>query len=279
MKEECLKWCLEHRHWTIEDWKKVVWTDETPAQLNAMRGKTRVTCTAEERYNDENMDNKWAKYSEFQFWGAFSWYERGPCHIYQTETAQQKKEAQEVIDQINQNEAPAREKQWDGVQALLELSRNRKPRKGCKPQFKPIHLARKKDVKGIDWYLYQSKVLTPKLLPFAKHIKETYGDVLVQEDGAGAHAAKEQGPVWNTWQLGQHRLHWCGNSPDLNVIEIAWSYLKQHIKPTSNRKELEERWLEAWENLSIERIRGWIETIQERIEKVIELKGNNNYKH
>ena len=117
------------------------------------------------------------------------------------------------------------------------------------------------------------------MLPFAKHIKEIYGDVLVQEDGAGLHTAKEQALVWNTWQLNSHRMHWVGNSPNLNIIELAWSYLKQHIKPASTRKELEEHWLEAWENLSIECIRGWIETIQTRIKKVIELKGNNNYKH
>ena len=119
------------------------------------------------------------------------------------------------------------------MQALLELSRNHKLKSSRKPQFWPIFLIRKKDVKGIDWYLYQSKVLTPKLLPFAKHIKEIYSDVLVQKDGAGSHAAKEQAPVWNTWQLDSHCMHWVGNSPDLNIIELAWSYLKQHIKPAS----------------------------------------------
>lgn len=24
-----LKWCLEHEHWKLEDWKNVIWTDET----------------------------------------------------------------------------------------------------------------------------------------------------------------------------------------------------------------------------------------------------------
>jgi transposase len=26
--KERLKWCLEHEHWTLEDWKNVIWTDE-----------------------------------------------------------------------------------------------------------------------------------------------------------------------------------------------------------------------------------------------------------
>jgi transposase len=34
-----LKWCLDHEHWTLEDWKNVIWTDETSVQLGSVRGK------------------------------------------------------------------------------------------------------------------------------------------------------------------------------------------------------------------------------------------------
>ncbi len=28
-KVACLKWCLEHEHWTLEDWKNVIFSDKT----------------------------------------------------------------------------------------------------------------------------------------------------------------------------------------------------------------------------------------------------------
>ena len=37
-----LAWCLEREHWTIEDWKNVIFTDETTVQLRGIRGKRRV---------------------------------------------------------------------------------------------------------------------------------------------------------------------------------------------------------------------------------------------
>ena len=33
MKMERLKWCLDHKDWTLEDWENVIWTDETAVVL------------------------------------------------------------------------------------------------------------------------------------------------------------------------------------------------------------------------------------------------------
>jgi transposase len=38
MREEQYKWCLAHKDWTLEDWKNVIWTDETAVVLNCWRG-------------------------------------------------------------------------------------------------------------------------------------------------------------------------------------------------------------------------------------------------
>ena len=57
------------------------------------------------------------------------------------------------------------------------------------------------------------------------------------------------------------RLLWCLNSPDLNMIEPLWFYLKrQTIKKGApqSRREAEKAWLEAWEELPQEKIREWI---------------------
>jgi hypothetical protein len=39
MKKDRLVWCLEHSDWTDEDWKNVIWTDETSVKLEGIRGK------------------------------------------------------------------------------------------------------------------------------------------------------------------------------------------------------------------------------------------------
>lgn len=37
-----LKWCLEHVDWTLEDWKRVIWTDETSVVLGQRRSGYRL---------------------------------------------------------------------------------------------------------------------------------------------------------------------------------------------------------------------------------------------
>jgi len=39
---ERLAWCLEREYWTLEEWKDVIFTDETAVQLESIRGKRRV---------------------------------------------------------------------------------------------------------------------------------------------------------------------------------------------------------------------------------------------
>ncbi|GFY11139.1 HTH_Tnp_Tc3_2 domain-containing protein [Trichonephila clavipes] len=37
-----LGWICQHRHWTADDWKQVVWSDESHFQLNRADGRVRV---------------------------------------------------------------------------------------------------------------------------------------------------------------------------------------------------------------------------------------------
>ena len=42
MREERYRWCQEHADWTLEDWKNVIWSDETSIVLNHRRGGYRI---------------------------------------------------------------------------------------------------------------------------------------------------------------------------------------------------------------------------------------------
>jgi hypothetical protein len=61
-----------------------------------------------------------------------------------------------------------------------------------------------------------------KLIPFAK---ECGLDAIVQEDLAPAYAYQAQAIVFSA--AGVSRMLWCPNSPDLNMIELYWPYLKR----------------------------------------------------
>lgn len=48
MQEARLQFALAHKDWKLEDWKNVIWTDETSVVLGHRRGGTRIWRTANE---------------------------------------------------------------------------------------------------------------------------------------------------------------------------------------------------------------------------------------
>jgi hypothetical protein len=103
--------------------------------------------------------------------------------------------------------------------------------------------------------------------------------MIIQEDNAPAHAHFFQHEVFNRAKV--ERLLWPANSPDLNMIEPAWNYLKRVTTAKGapeSRKEMEKAWQKAWDELPQEQIQAWIERIPVHIQEVIRLEGGNGYK-
>ncbi|CAG5157183.1 uncharacterized protein ALTATR162_LOCUS4975 [Alternaria atra] len=82
MRSARLKWAIDYRDWTLEDWKNVIWTDETSVVINYRRGGYRVWRRADERVVKSCIRERWKGYSEFMFWGCFSYDKKGPCYVY-----------------------------------------------------------------------------------------------------------------------------------------------------------------------------------------------------
>jgi hypothetical protein len=80
-KAKRLKWCLDHRAWTFEDWKNVIWTDETSVQLGSVRGKRRVWRKSDEAYHPHVITRRWKGFQELMWWSCFTYNEKGPFHI------------------------------------------------------------------------------------------------------------------------------------------------------------------------------------------------------
>ena len=281
MKLARLRWCLDHQGWTLEDWKNVIWSDETSVVLGHRRGGYKIWRTKEERFLKSTIRPRWKGYSEFMFWGCFTYDKKGPCHCWLPETKAEKTKATKEIAAMNVALEPVMKEQWELETGLKRLGLRNLP--GVKPQWKwdvkHGKLERTKGGGGIDWYRYQTVVLIPKLFPFAKECMESYADTIVQEDKAPSHAHHYQQVVYNLAAV--KRLLWCGNSPDLNPIEPCWPWMKRNTTKKGapqSRAEGIKRWKATWEELSQEQIQAWIERIPWHIEQIIQLKGGNEYK-
>jgi hypothetical protein len=99
------------------------------------------------------------------------------------------------------------------------------------------------------------------------------------EDGAAAHKSDYSDELYISWEV--VRMLWPANSPDLNMIEPYWFYMKVETTKKGaiySDTELRAVWVKCWEELPQWRIQAWIERIIEHIKQVILLEGGNHYK-
>ncbi len=86
------------------------------------------------------------------FWGAFSWWEKGPCYIWKDETAKEKKEAKANLDTRNSLTEAAHKAAWELETGMARIEIRNKPRK--KPVWKYTKArgaaVRKKGNRGIN---------------------------------------------------------------------------------------------------------------------------------
>ena len=89
--KERLDQCLEYKDWTLEDWKNVIWTDETSVQLGGVRGRRRCWRKKDEVYHDYVVIYQWKGFKVFIWWSCFLYNKKGLYYIQEEETAAEKK--------------------------------------------------------------------------------------------------------------------------------------------------------------------------------------------
>ena len=179
-KKERLAWCLERKDWTLEQWKDIIFTDETSVQLGAVRGARRVWRKPEEAYDLHVIRRRWKGFSEFMFWGSFSYDKKGPCHVWEKETAEERKERKEDLDARNALIEAANKRKWQATQRAwlkdwIDKHDRRRPggvRKTWKHTEENGAFVVKPRRNGINWYRYQKHILIAKLLPFARECQK-----------------------------------------------------------------------------------------------------------
>jgi hypothetical protein len=108
------------------------------------------------------------------WWSCFSWYGRGPYHIWAEETDKEKAEAEINIARLNAELEPVKRQEWEATQAIqrLDIKRNKS---GKKPVWRwnkaNGKLSRDSKRGGIDWWRYRKEILMPKLIPYAQKLE------------------------------------------------------------------------------------------------------------
>ena len=77
-KERRLLWARTYENWTVEDFKKVLWSDESTYTQFRTSGFGRVWREPSEEFHEDCIASTVQKSFGRMFWGCFSWVGMGP---------------------------------------------------------------------------------------------------------------------------------------------------------------------------------------------------------
>ena len=134
----------------------MIWSDETSVILGQRRGAIRLWQASNEGFEKTVIRRRRKGFSEFMFWGCFSYDSKSPCHIWEKKTNKEKEAAKKHLDQLNASLEPVMKEQWELETRMRRLNIERKPG-GGKPTWKWTKATGKlvRDSKGgVDWHRY-----------------------------------------------------------------------------------------------------------------------------
>jgi hypothetical protein len=117
-----LKFYLDHQFWTLDDWKAVIFTDETAVVLGQRRGAIRVWRTVVDSHNPTCVRRRWKGYSDLMVWGCFTYDKKGPLHFFEPESQHQKKLAEQQIERLNEQLEPIYKQEWEVNMRMTRLA-------------------------------------------------------------------------------------------------------------------------------------------------------------
>ena len=96
--------------------------------------------------------------------------------------------------------------------------------------------------------------------------------LIFQQDGASVHTSQTIIDHFKEREI--EVLEWPAKSPDLNLIESVWAYLKDKLKRTYDcSEELEEDIVEQWNNIPSLFIENLYNSMPHRIQAALDAKG------
>lgn len=81
MRKNRLAWSKEHAVWTLDDWKKVIFSDESKFNIHGSDGIKYVRRMPHEAYSPQCLDLTVKHPLSVMVWGCFSWHGVGRLHV------------------------------------------------------------------------------------------------------------------------------------------------------------------------------------------------------
>ena len=183
------------------------------------------------------------------FWGCFSWHRKNLCHIWKKEIAKERKQIDEELKKINAELKSEVKLKWELANDMNRMSLwNKRDWKSTWRWNEDYEkMIRKEKKGGIDWYLYQKKILIFKLLKFVKEHKINFLNTQMQKNKTFNHNSKYQNQIWMNVDI--LRFIWLENSSDLNMIKSCWFWMKRFIirkEASRTRVTIEKAWINCW---------------------------------
>ena len=234
---------------------------------------------------------------------------RGPCFLSEKETAEEKEYYNNMLEVENQGKRWRQEQRQaraliegtEEYQILQELNAGIRrldetnplpsgyPRQKRRPEWEfkeNIQLRGDRSKGGIDWLLYREMILRPRFYPFIQKVEHDTGrEMWAVEDNASAHTTAWQLGEEERLRLGIRLVDWPAQSPDLNKIEPLWDYLKDSLEEyefkgqsQETKEQVKAALVCEWEKIPIALINRLCLDIRNKLELVIQNKGDNNFR-
>ncbi len=252
------------------------------------RDMLRAWQLSDEKYDKDVRKFKTSNFVTEMIWDSFVYERKRSIYFEYEETQKKKRRLQHLLDLENQKKQLAHYLIFASLLALRELKAEEKGKK--KPDFvSQLSVNLRNNIKtrsdrtkehDVDWLRHRKESLS-LLFDFVKELMKKRRQSIVLEDEISSHACR-----WIDQIFWQHEIqkikNWSLCSPDLNLIEKAWLWMrrwidKQAFASNSTRKQTEELWRQAWKALSQSLINKWINDILKLLQKIIDCDGDNNF--
>lgn len=259
-----------------------------------IEGSHQVTRNREELWHTDSVDPGIDDRTGLLFFGIIGRGFRGKCYIFDPEDP---KDRQRVLDDyqaemqpkldvlLAQYELDLAEYEWLQLckkNALTpgdkrDMLTGKKPRKPTMAMFS----FRSAGKGGVDWYRYLHEIIEPTLgLEIDRFVeeKDPYYPPLLIQDGASPHAKCVKKGAF--CKLNCQLLKWPGNSPDLNLIEHIWAWMRQYISKEYGFLEagqVRSVWRETWLTVPLEYINWAMDHLVVVVERCLAQNGDNKY--
>ena len=203
----------------------------------------------DDRWQDDCVGVKKNQGPTVMCWGMIGWGWKGPFHIWESESKEERDQAVKQIASLNQSAQEKEDRlnaiwrssdEWKELrQQELQVARELRQiaqQNGEKAKtvqtwrgkkFK-IYKLKRGDGKGIDSWRYITKLARPILWPECRHHLIENPNFILMEDNAACHNSdwtNQEGEL-----EGIEKVNWPPNSPDFNPIEKVWTLMKRRIQ-------------------------------------------------